>query len=318
MVDLSCAIYVFAQQSPTIKVPVRLVAVPTLVFSQTGDLLTGLDAASFHLTDNGHSQHFRFESISAPVSLVLAIQSSEAVRDYLPVISKAASTIENSLLGANGQGAVLSYDSEVTLLKAFSGTGDLESAIRKVKPGNEPAHLIDAGLNAIQLLKTCPPANTKLLIFIGQPYDSGSSAKFATLTAAAERENATIFALALPLSGKTFVSDTFHLGGRLGGYVVGVELTKLGPALKRTAKIAAKSDPFALLTTQTGGLELHFRKQKDLENAVIALGAALHTTYTLTYSPDPLTPGYHAISVTTNIPGAIAHARAGYQIDLPQ
>ncbi|HEX4167137.1 MAG TPA: VWA domain-containing protein [Bryobacteraceae bacterium] len=312
----------FAQQFPPIKVPVRLVAVPTLVFSEQGNLLTGLNASNFQLTDNGHPQHFQFDSNTPPVSLVLAVQASQSVRAYLPFVAKVGSTLDNSLLAESGESAVLSYDSDVETLKTF-GQGDLESAIKKIKPGAETARMIDAGIAAVNLLKARPTNHAKLLVFIGQPYDSGSTTKFAALATTAQRENISVFAFVLPLYGKSFISDTFNIAGLpdafyRGGYVASVELTKLGPALKRTAKIAAKSDPFALLTSQTGGIELHFRKQKDLENAIIALGGALHTTYTLTYSPNPLTSGYHSITVTTNVPGAVTHARSGYQLDLPQ
>ncbi len=217
---------------------------------------------------------------------------------------------------------MLSYDSDVETLKPFTA-GDLEAAVKKIKLGGEPAHMLDAGLAGVNLLKSRPKDYAKLLVFIGQPYDSGSAAKFATLVAAAQHENISVFAFVLPLYGKNFISDSFTLSGLpdnlyRGGYVASVELTKLGPALKHTVKSASKSDPFVLLTGQTGGIELQFRNQRDLENDIIAMGGALHTTYTLTYSPDPLRPGYHSIAVTTNIPGAVTHARAGYQLDLPQ
>jgi hypothetical protein len=58
---------------------------------------------------------------------------------------------------------------------------------------------------------------------------------------------------------------------------------------------------------------VHFRKRSQLENALIALGGALHSVYLLSYAPQPLTSGYHTISVKVDVPGATTHARLGYQ-----
>ncbi len=318
---VAVAFSLYAQQMP-IRVPVRLVTVPTLVFAADGTLVNGLHRESFHVADNGREQHFKFETETPPLSIVIAVQSSQSARAYLPFISKVGSTLDNSLLGETGEAAVLAYDDDLEILKPF-GSGDVEQAVRKMKEGGEKARLIDAGLRAIDLLKTRPANRQRLIILIGQPFDSGSNAKFSALAEAAQKENVTIFTFTLPMFGQNFISDTFTLSGYgsqgyKGGYVATVELTKLGPTLKRSAQTVAKADPFAILTAQTGGMEIHFRKQKELENGIIAMGGALHSMYLLTYSPDPLTSGHHTIAVTTDIAGANAHTRSGYELNLPK
>jgi len=50
-----------AQQPPTIHVPVRLVAVPTLVLSQQGRVIDGLNQSNFHLYDNQRLQNVKLE-----------------------------------------------------------------------------------------------------------------------------------------------------------------------------------------------------------------------------------------------------------------
>ena len=44
-----------AQQSPTIRVPVRLVTVPTLVFSSESRILPDLQDTDFRVLDNGRA-----------------------------------------------------------------------------------------------------------------------------------------------------------------------------------------------------------------------------------------------------------------------
>lgn len=73
--------------------------------------------------------------------------------------------------------------------------------------------MIDAGLRAIALLKERTNPRSRILLFIGQPIDNGSSAKLNVLEAQAERENVQVYALTLPLLGKSFVSDAFALQG---------------------------------------------------------------------------------------------------------
>ncbi len=308
---------VLAQQSSTIRVPVRLVTVPTLVFSGQGKLIPGLEKRNFEVYDNGRPQSFRFDSDASRYAIAVAVQANQSVRAYLPFIDKVGSTLENSLQAQTGEAAVLEYEDDVTILKQF-GSGDIESAMKQISAGGEKARMLDAAAQAIALLKERPSSFSKILLLIGQPYDSGSSTKLSSLLEAAEREGVSVFSLTLPMFGKNFISDTFSLKGLPdqfyeGGYIASVELTKMGPAMKRSAKTKNSRDPFSLLTAQTGGMMIHFRKQNELENALIALGGALHSAYVLSYAPQPLTNGYHTISVKVDVPGATAHARSGYQ-----
>ncbi len=307
-------------QVPTIRVPVRLVNVPTLVFSQQGQLIAGLEKKDFQVLDNGRPQAFRLDSDSPRYSIAVLVQASQSVRAYLPFIDKVGSTLENSIQAETGEAAVIEYEEDINVLKPF-GSGDVEASIQRIAVGGEKARLFDAGMEAIRLLAARPAARSRILLIIGQPYDSGSSGKLSSLVDAIAREGVSVFTLTLPMFGKNFISDTFSLQGLpddfwKGGYVASVELTKMGPALKRSAKAKTSRDPFSLLSAQTGGMMIHFRKQNQLENALIALGGALHTAYILSYSPAPLTPGYHAITVKVDVPDATTHARLGYELAL--
>jgi hypothetical protein len=132
-------------------------------------------------------------------------------------------------------------------------------------------------------------------------------------------KNIQIYALTLPLLGKSFVSDSFALQGLgsqwyKGGYQASIELTKAVPALRRAAHARAHDDPFSLLTIATGGLQIHFRKQNQLENAIIAMGDALRSRYLLSYTPDLGNIGYHQIAVQVDVPATV-YARPGWMSD---
>ena len=179
--------------------------------------------------------------------------------------------------------------------------------------------LFDAVACAVNMLKEREPSRSKILVIIGQPFDNGSTTSLESLIGSLEQENISVFALTLPLVDKSFVSDSFSLQGfgsqfYKGGYIASVQLTRLGPVLKRTAKAKERNDPFTVLTHESGGLAIHFRKQTELENALIALGGTLHGAYTLSYAPEPPTIGRHSVVVSTDIASAVAHTRSGYEI----
>lgn len=312
------AIGLFAQQPPTIRVPVRLVSVPTLVASKDGKYIPGLSAADFRLTDNDHAQKISVDVSSVPISLVVVLQTNQAVRDYLTFIQNTGALLDDSLAAATGQAALITYSDDVTLAKPFAQS-ELRNAMHAVSPLGTKALMLDAGLRAVDILKQRPAPSSRVLLFIGQPYDDGSNAKIEALASEAESADVQIYALTLPLLGKTFVSDAFGLTGLgsqgyKGGYEARVELTKAVPALRRTAQAGVHSDPFSLLTIATGGLQLHFRKQKQLEDAIIGLGDALRSRYLLSYRPDPYTAGFHKIVVQSDVASAIVYSRPGYEV----
>src|SRR5438477_7789661 len=96
-----------AQQPATIRVPVRLVTVPTLVFSKEGRLVPGLHINDFRVFDNERLQNAALDTASAPVSVALAIQVSREVREYVPFIAKAGSAVAALVAGETGEAAAI-------------------------------------------------------------------------------------------------------------------------------------------------------------------------------------------------------------------
>jgi VWFA-related protein len=300
------------QQVPTIRVPVHLVTLSTLVLSQENRVIPGLEASDFRVLDNGRAQKIAVAETAAPVSVALAIQANRDVREYLPFIVKTGSVMEALLTGESGEAAVLEYGSEVAIAKLFE-SGEMESALRGIRPSGKQARAIDAGLRAISLLASRPAERERVLLFIGQAMDSGSEGTLTELREAAEKENVTVFCLVLPQFGKAFVSDTFSIdGAEKGGFKAGVDLGKLVSALNRSGKAEQATDPFSVLTAATGGTELHFRKQRELEDGLAAIGVQLRSAYVLSYYPDSHEAGYHSVKVAVDVAGAKVYARPGY------
>ena len=306
-----------AQQVPTIRVPARLVSVPTLVLGQDNRVLVNLQVGDFRLFDDERPQEFQVDSSTTPLSVVVAVQANLDVREYLPFLSRVGSALDALLVGDGGESAALIYGDEVTLTKSF-GAGDLGGTFRQLSPRGFHARATDAAVRALAMLRQRPATRTRVLLLIGQPADHGSEYSLEDLRRDALLDNVMVHALALPEIGKSFVSDTFSLRGlsssnilERGGFKAGADLTRLIPALSRTAASAEKSDPFGTLTAITGGTLLHFRKQTQLEDAIAIVGLELRSLHTLSYKPSG-EPGYHALRVECTVSGTKTHARPGY------
>jgi len=300
---------IFAQQGSTIRVPVHLVSVPTLVLSKDGQLVPGLQTTDFRVYDNGRLQSVALETMAVPVSVAVAVQVNQDVRSYVPFIAKTGSVIEALLAGESGQTTLIAYNKDVTIIKLFDN-------LRNIPTNGRQARMIDAGLRAVTFLKEHPASRSRTLLIIGQPIDDGSESTLAALKNAVETANVTVYALTLPQVGKTFVSDTVKLSGvsaqEKGGFKAGLDLGRLIEVLGRSSKAEAGADPFSILTAATGGTQIHFRKQRELESAIATIGVELRSAYLLSYYPSSTEPGYHTINIEVAIPGAKTHSRPGY------
>jgi VWFA-related protein len=298
-------------------VPVRVVTVPTLVLSRDDRVLNGLQTSDFRILDNGRRQTVTLDTTSTPFSLVLAIQTNRDVRNYLSFISKTGAMVDDMLVGESGEAAVITYAGEVDLIKDFA-EGDCRTAFKKISPWGERSRAIDAGLRAVAELARRPATRSRVLLFVGQGLDRGSTFSFDYLRKKAEQANITVFALTLPVSGKTLVRDSFRLhkitGAPRGGFKLGLDFNygRVLSALKTRASSAVGIDPFSRLTAATGGTEIHFGEQRELEDALTAIGFELRSLYALSYHPGSAEPGYHAIKVEVRVQGAKAFSRPGY------
>jgi len=289
-----------AQDPLTIHVPVRLVTLPTLVLADDGRVIAGLERNNFRVSDNGRPQKVTLDSVATPASVAVVVQVSRDVREYVPFIARVGSAVDALLVGQRGQAAVIAYNDDVVLVKAF-GAGDVRTSLRGISASGRKARMNDAGVRAIELLKDRPRARARILLYVGQPLDAGSGHSVTDVREAAERENVSIYALTLPISGKSFVPDTFSLPV--------LNLRKLIPSLNRERP---GSDPFATLTAATGGTQLHFHKQSELEEGIAIVGVELRSSYVLSYRPSASENGYHTINIEVDVPGAKAYSRPGY------
>ncbi len=299
----------------TIRVQVDLVHLPVLVLSREGRMVPNLPSTAFHVFEDDQPREFTLDTAATPASVAIVLQATPEVSAYLPFVARSGNALDALLIGESGESALLVYGDRVTVRKQF-GSDELAPSLAGIAPEGPRLRAIDAGRQAIRLLRSRPPARARVLLYIGQPANHRSESTLDDLRREAETGNVTVHAITLPEIGRDFVSDTFTLEGLSsrddrGGFKAGVDLARLVPTLNRVASSAASSDPFSQLAAATGGTQLHVRTQHQFEEALAILGVQVHSAYELYFPANPA-PGYHTLRVEVDPPGAKTHARPGY------
>jgi hypothetical protein len=101
-----------AQKAPeNIKIRTLLVNTPVTVRNDKGEMVNTLEKSEFHVTDNGVPQIITHFTLGGdPVSLVVVVETSSRISPILPRIRKTGILISQTVMGPEGEGAVISYD----------------------------------------------------------------------------------------------------------------------------------------------------------------------------------------------------------------
>ncbi|MCU1273655.1 MAG: hypothetical protein JWO48_1086 [Bryobacterales bacterium] len=295
-------------QQPIIRTTVPLVVVPTAVTDSSGEYIHGLTASDFLLRDNGTPQNISVDEAYVPISLVLAIQSSEIAAPMLAKIHKVGSMIEPLLIGERGEAAIVSFDDSVTTVQNFTSDADsLTMGMRKISAGGQGSRMIDAVAEAVKMLAARQPPNRhRAIIVLGEKKDRGSKRKLEDVVTLAQRENVAVY----PLTYSAFLSPFTVKAGDAPAAGSGLNLLAVFSEIARMAKTNAAD----ALSKYTGGWHLSFLKQKALEEVIARIGEELHNEYLLSFTP--ATPGngeFHEIRVEVRgRPQLAVRARPGY------
>ncbi len=307
-VPMALGVALLAQQTPPIQTNVHLVLVPTTVTDRKGNLIDGLNAEDFVVTDDGVKQTFHMDTsdtVLAPVSLVVAVQCSGISASVLAKINRVGSLIQPIVAGDRGRAAVIAFDDEVRIFQQFTSDGTkIRTAFERIQPRViRKGKMIDAVAESVRMLETQPENRRRVLILLSESRDRGSKMKLPEALELIQRAGvmvypATYSVYATPWTAKP--EDNPPVPGGLQDGVV--DLFRLG-----------KTNAADALARGTGGRHLSFETLKGLEDAIIRAGEEIHSQYLLSFVPQ--TPGktYHRVEVVIpNRGDAIVRARPGY------
>jgi VWFA-related protein len=298
-------------QAPPIQANVPLVLAPVTVTDRKGNLIDGLTVKDFALTDEGVPQKLRLDTsdtVLAPVSLVVAVQSSGISTPELFRIQRVGSMIKPLVIGDRGQAAVIAFDEETRVFEDFtSDSSKISSAFERINPRTiKSARLIDAVGEGVRMLTTRPANNRRIMLLLSESRDRGSRMKLAEAIEQAQRAGVVIYAGTYSAQGAAWTSRPENAPPMPGGpdYLGGIgELVRLGKA--------NAADEFA---RATGGRHLSFLTLNSLEKTISRTGEEIHSQYLLSFVPaESKKSGFHRIQVAVpSMPNAVIRVRAGY------
>jgi len=333
-----------APPQPKIVTRVALVNTPVVVHDGKGQLVNTLDAKDFEVTDNGVPQQITHLDLGGdPLSVVFLVETSTRISPLLPQINKAASVLTGTVMGANGEAAVVGFNDSVDKLQDFTTNQDaIEKTFSKLNTVARGSKLYDAMALGVEMLSGRPmptgdaPGRRRVMLILSEATDVGSDTKLGAVLRRAQLSNVTIYAVGLSTTmaqlkeppkdttPRITPPGTFGRPGPPGvpqtpdtqaaEYGSG-NLLALAVWAVQHVKNKITDHALELAATATGGEHLSTFKKRSLEQAVDEIGGELHAQYSLSYVPTGTNQGgYHEIKVTVKKEGLKVRARPGYYL----
>ena len=340
-----------AATQSTVKVQVTLVNTPVTVRDAHGQMVDNLQAQDFQVTDNGVPQTIsHFDMGGDPLSLVLLIENSSRIAPILPEIRKTGIVFTQTVMGPNGEAAIVDFNDSIDKLLDFTANSDsIEGTIARLGPGTSGAKLFDAMGVAVEMLSSRPqaaadkPGRRRVLLILSEAVDEGSSSKLGEVLRQAQLANITIYSVGLSTTSAQLRSQpkdtrpeitppgTFPLPPQPGIPQTpnseeyrygGVDLMAAAVWAVQHVHDKVKDHALEVAATATGGAHLSTFKDRTIEKAIDEIGGELHSQYSLSYSPSHTDAfGYHEIKVAvirSDAKNLKVRARPGYYLAPPE
>jgi VWFA-related protein len=335
------------QQAPLqskIVTRVALVNTPATVKDASGQMVNTLDAKDFQITDNGVPQQIaHFDLGGDPLSIVFLVETSTRIDPLLPQIQKSGIVLGETVMGPNGEAAVVGFNDSVDKLQDFTINQDaIEKTFTQLKTVTRGSKLFDAMAVGVEMLSGRPlptadaPGRRRVMVILSEATDVGSETKLGAVLRHAQLSNVTIYSVGLsttmaelkapprdttpkvtppgtfgraPFPGTVQTPDT-----QAAEYGSG-NLMALAVWAVQHVKNKITDHALELAATATGGEHIATFKNHSIENAADEIGGELHSQYSLSYVPSGTNEaGYHEIKVAVKKEGLKVRARPGYYV----
>ncbi len=318
-----------------IRATTTVVIAPTTVRDRNSEFVNGLQLQDFELYDNNKLQKINADVRDEPLSLVVAVQRSSNLTDFLPKIQNIGPMLNQLVAGQNGEIAVVGFDHRMMLMQDFTSEGaKVAEAMKKMTPGSSNHAVVDVVNYSIRMLKNRPIDRRRVLLLIAEKRDRGSELRLREALTEAQFANVSIYSLdistvvaaltdkGMPPRPPSIPPEAQHLPGGYSAtpttvdqnYYMGNYIPIFVDIFKGVKSIFV-DDTLDVFTRFTGGREYSFVGERSLEKAVEGISDELHSQYLLSYQPNNQTEGgFHDIKVIVNRPNLEVRTRPGYWV----
>jgi VWFA-related protein len=281
-------------QEPVFRTQSNIVLAPALVTDKKGSIIYGLQAGDFLIEDDGVEQPVQLdeEPASVPLSLVVAIQLGRTAAAELPRIRTLATMLEPILSQGRNRAAIVTFDSEVNLVRGFTTNPDLIAAdLGRLRPGDQQAVILDAVGYAIALLKQEPKERQRVLLLVSETRDHGSHVcPLEETVRDITDSNTLVYTLAFSPTVSNVLDDVRGKLERKGNAF------DLGALVNLTIQAMRKNTPKTIAAMTGGEYEL-FKSHAGFESRMVEFANHLHNRYLLSFEPKDPHPGLHRVRV---------------------
>jgi VWFA-related protein len=342
-----------SDSTPILRRGANLVLVPTLIKTSSGEPVFGLTTNDFVLTDDGVEQKISLEEHieSQPLALVIVVQTGGAGGRRLDSYRRLGPLLDAVIGAVPHRVAVVGFDSEPHIEAEFTpDLNDIGGVMAELQPGDGGAAILDSLAFAVDLLRKQPTNYRRAILSISETLDHGSQSKLEDALRAIGDTNTTIYSLGFSTTKADMKHDADEFNSDLtpapahgclakdqsnGSETHPVQvpdgkgnnramqtldcLSLLAPPLL-AAKMAAMAALDGMhrnvpesVARLTGGEYFKFENTRSLERGLITLSNQIPNSYTLSFSPQADSPGFHAIDVRLKQrTGLHVDARRGY------
>jgi VWFA-related protein len=339
------------QQAPPqskIVTRVSLVNTPVTVRDGSGHMVHSLDAKDFQVTDNGVPQQItHFDLGGDPLSVVFLVETSSRIAPLLPQIQKAGIVLAVTVMGTDGEAAVVGFNDAVDKLQDFTTNQDaVEKTLTKLNTVSSGSKLFDAMAIGVEMLSGRPlptadtPGRRRIMLILSEAADAGSETKLGAVLRQAQLSNVTIYSVGLSTTmaelkappknttpqvtppgtfGRPPFPGSVQTPGSEGALYGSGDLMAVAVWAVKNIKHKITDHALELAATATGGQHIATFKNHSIENAIDEIGGELHSQYSLSYIPTGTNEtGYHEIKVKVDKEGLKVRARPGYYLAGPE
>jgi VWFA-related protein len=338
------------QAPPQTKIVTRvsLVNTPVTVKDSSGQMVNTLDAKDFQVTDNGVPQQIiHFDLGGDPLAVVFLVETSTRIAPLMPQINKAGIVLTETVMGPNGEAAVVGFNDSVDKLQDFTTNQDaIEKTFTKLNSVTRGSKLFDAMAIGVEMLSGRPlptadtPGRRRIMLILSEATDVGSETKLGAVLRQAQLSNVTIYSVGLSTTmaelkappkdttpqvtppgtfGRPPFPGSVQTPGSEGALYGTGDLMAVAVWAVQHVKNKITDHALELAATATGGEHIATFKNHSVENAIDEIGGELHSQYSLSYTPRGTSDtGYHEIKVKVDKEGLKVRARPGYYLAGPE
>lgn len=306
----------FAQDDDPVRVDSAIVRVNVGVVDDRGRPITTLDRSNFNVFEDGVKQEIsRFETSSAPFSVVMMLDMSGSTRGFRQNIQMAATRFLDAL-GPEDRIAVVEFYSKVNLLNDF--TTDRRVAFHSISVANGAGDtdLYKALLFSLEKLGN-EKSRRKAIVVLTDGVDTDAQNKDRKVLA--ELKDPEILTAIKPETNETLrrVLDRADVQGVTIyplALPTGDPARLADPTASQVAMYSAARTRLKLVADRTGGTLNTIKRLEEMGTLYALVAADLRTLYTIEYVPinEKRDGKWRAIRVDVDRPDLIRRARQGY------